>query len=426
MQPVEQNAKLEGTMSMGKERIPEYWLDLIADTLKQLDVGVQGAFLQKFLQGLVGREIPEEESITHWEGILARQSQLVEKLGRSVTLRTAAVDYFGEFSILRNPVLLEYEELKKLRYNAATDPLTGLNNRRMFEEYLDQEIDRSARYGSSFALLAFDLRNFKSVNDLYGHAAGDDILRSVARASLETLRGSDIPCRTGGDEFTILLPQGERLGTEVLSERIARKFEEYSRPLAPGALVGIDYGIAIFPEDGKDAISLFAAADRSLYARKHEAHDRPPNRPGAPQVTASRIEEPPRQVQVEQASHDDHHPPYPLAPAVTAGTGERVQTFENGPNGRRFERIRLEGTPALGIVQVGGKISTVKILDASRGGVCLLVDETDLPKTFQALLQVPMLPRGELRLQRIYSLPLPDGMRRVGCALASMSDPGSA
>src|SRR5271157_259293 len=157
MQPVEQNAKLEGTMSMGKERIPEYWLDLIADTLKQLDVGVQGAFLQKFLQGLVGREIPEEESITHWEGILARQSQLVEKLGRSVTLRTAAVDYFGEFSILRNPVLLEYEELKKLRYNAATDPLTGLNNRRMFEEYLDQEIDRSARYGSSFALLAFDL-----------------------------------------------------------------------------------------------------------------------------------------------------------------------------------------------------------------------------------------------------------------------------
>ncbi len=410
---------------MGKEGIPEYWIDLIADTLRQLDVGVRGAFLQKFLRGLVGREISEEESITHWEGILTRQSQLVEKLDRPVTLRTAVVDYFEALSMLRDPVLLEYEELKKLRYNASTDALTGLNNRRMFEEYLDQELDRSTRYGSSFALIAFDLRNFKSVNDLYGHAVGDDILRCVARASLEAIRGSDIPCRTGGDEFTILLPQAERPGSEVLAERIARKFEEYSRCLAPSAPVGIDYGIAIFPEDGNDANSLLAAADRSLYARKQKAHDQPPSRPGVPQVTAARIEEPTRQLRIEQASHDGHHPPYPLAPAVTAATREIVQISESRPNGRRFERIRLEGTPVLGIVQVGGRISTVKIWDASRGGVCLLVEQTDLPKTFRALVQVPMLPRGELKLDRIYSLALPDGKRRVGCALSSISDLGS-
>jgi len=411
---------------MGKEGTPEYWLDLITDTLKQLDVGVQGAFLQKFLQGLVGREISEEESITHWEGILTRQSQLVEKLGRPVTLRTAAVDYFEALSLLRDPVLLEYEELKKLRYNAATDPVTGLNNRRMFEEYLDQEIDRSTRYGSSFALLSFDLRNFKSVNDIYGHAVGDDILRGVARASLETIRGSDIPCRTGGDEFTILLPQAERPGTEVLAERIARKFEASSRSLAPRAPVGIDYGIAIFPEDGKDASSLLAAADRSLYARKQQAHDQSASRPGASQVTASHIEEPAGPVNSEPASHDDHHPPDPPASAGTTETGEKGQITESRPNGRRFERIRLDGTPALGIVQVGGKISTVKILDASRGGVCLLVEQSDLPRTFRALLQVPMLPRGELKLQRIYSLLLPDGTRRVGCALTFISDLGSA
>ena len=90
-------------MSRGKERIPEYWLDLITDTLKQLDVGVRGAFLQRFLQNLVGRELSEEESITHWEGILARQGQMVEKLGRPVTLRTAVVDYFEELGILAEP-----------------------------------------------------------------------------------------------------------------------------------------------------------------------------------------------------------------------------------------------------------------------------------------------------------------------------------
>jgi len=421
-----QNPKVEGTVSMGKEGILEYGLALIADTLKQLDADVQGAFLQKFLQGLVGREISAGESITHWEGILARQSQLVEKLDRPVTLRTAAVDYFEALSILRDPVLLEYEELKKLRYNAATDSLTGLNNRRMFEEYLGQELDRSTRYGTSFALLALDLRNFKSVNDLYGHSAGDEILRSVARASLETLRGSDIACRTGGDEFTILLPQAERPGAVVLAERIARKFEAYSRSFTPRAPVGIDYGIAIFPEDGKDASSLLAAADRSLYASKQKAHDQSASRPVAPQVTASRIAEPLRPVKVEPASHDDHHLSDRLAPAVTVGRGEIVQISESRPNGRRFERIGLEGTPALGIVQVGGRISTVKILDASRGGVCLLVEQSDLPKTFRALVQVPLLPRGELEFQRIYSLVLADGMRRVGCALTSISDLGSA
>jgi len=426
MQPPEQNPKLEGTLSQGKGGITEYWLDLIADTLKQLDVGVQGAFLQKFLQSLVGREVPEEESITHWEGIRARQRKLIEKLGRPVTIRTAAVDYFEELNILRNPVLLEYEELKKLRHNSATDPLTGLNNRRMFEEHLDQEIDRSTRYGSSFALLSFDLRTFKSVNDTYGHAVGDEILRSAARASLRTIRGSDIAYRTGGDEFAILLPQAERLGTEVLAERIGRRFEEYARSLAPSVRVGIDYGIAIFPEDGHDATSLVAAADRCLYARKQKARDEPASHAVPAQVIVPRIGEPARQIRVEQPPHDDHGPLYPFAPAPTARTEEEVYISETGPTGRRFERIRLEGTPALGIVRVGEESRTVKVLDASRGGVCLLVDETDLPETFQALLQVPMLPGRELTLQRIYSLPLPEGKRRVGCAFTSLSDLGSA
>ena len=327
---------------------------------------------------------------------------------------------------MRDPVLLEYDELKKLRYNAATDPLTGLNNRRMFDEYLGQEIDRSTRYGSPFALLSFDLRIFKSVNDTYGHAAGDEILRSVARASLETIRGSDIPCRIGGDEFAILLPQAERPGSEVLAERIARRFEEYARFLAPSAPVGIDYGIAIFPEDGNDAASLCAAADRSLYANKQKAHDQLTSRPVPPWVTPSPTEDPTGQVKVEQAARDDHPLSYPFSPAVTGRTAERVQFSESGPDGRRFERIRLDGTPTLGIVQVGGKSRTVKVLDASRGGVCLLVDQTDLPETFQALIQVPTMPGGELTFQRIYSLPLPEGKLRVGCALTSTSDLGSA
>jgi diguanylate cyclase (GGDEF)-like protein len=410
-------------MSTGKEGISEYWLDLITDTLKQLDVGARGAFLQKFLQSLIGRGASEEESIAHWEGILARQSQWTEKLGRPVKLRTAMLDYFEEFSILRNPVLLEYDELKKLRYNAATDSLTGLHNRRMFEEYLDQEIDRSTRYKYPFVLLSFDLRNFKSINDAHGHAAGDEILRTVARSCLETLRGSDIPCRTGGDEFAIILPQADRQGSEVLAERIARKFEEGARSLAPGTPVGIDYGIALFPEDGRDMTSLLAAADRSLYASKGKVRDRSEGRTVTPQLTPPLSEEAARQIKVEKAQRDVQGPPHPPAPAASVGTGEKVQIPEIGPDGRRFERIRLEGPPALGIVRAGEKSWTVKVLDASRGGVGILVDQTDLPDNFRALLQVPTLFGGELALQRVYSLVLPEGKRRVGCRLTFVSGP---
>jgi hypothetical protein len=97
---------------------------------------------------------------------------------------------------------------------------------------------------------------------------------------------------------------------------------------------------------------------------------------------------------------------------------ESLRSSETGLDGRKFERTRLVGAPTQGIIRVGGTNRNVLVLDASCGGVGLLVDQTDLPETFQALLKVPMLPGGELTLQRIYSLPLPEGKRRVGCVLS--------
>ena len=163
------------------------------------------------------------------------------------------------------------EELVTLRYNATTDPLTGLKNRRTFEEHLVREISRCIRYRTSFALLLFDLRRFKLANDSYGHTVGDEILRTVARACLEATRASDICCRIGGDEFGILLPRADRLSAETLAARVARKFELYAKPLAPNAQLGIDYGIAVFPEDGDGTLKLFQNADKKLYENKQAA-----------------------------------------------------------------------------------------------------------------------------------------------------------
>jgi diguanylate cyclase (GGDEF)-like protein len=410
-------------MAIGADEGLEDWLDFVVDTLKQLDEGVQGAFLKEFLLRLVSLEASEKESISHWAGVLARQSQLAEKLGRPVTLRTAAVDYLGELRILRSPILMEYDELRKLRYSAMTDPLTGLNNRRILEEQLHREMNRATRYGSIFSLMVLDLQKFKNVNDTYGHPTGDEILRSVARACLEVIRGLDMTCRTGGDEFAILLPQAGRSNAEALAERIAQKFKEYAHSIAPDTLVAIDYGIAIFPEDGHDAATLFASADKTLYANKHKGRGQAASDSRLPEDTIPPIEEPAPEVRTA-ADTDDSPPAQDTFPAVRPiEAGSESESTYRGPSGRRDERIRLEGSPALGVVRVGGKSSTVRLLNISSGGVCLLVDQVELPKSFPARLQVPLAPAGELTLHRIYTHTLPEEKQRVGCSFTPPDGP---
>ena len=168
----EEARNAEALLALDIEAGSDYLLELIVHNLQQLGQAPHEAFLQRLLRGLTSIEVSEKESIVHWERILARRNELAEKLGRQVFLRTAAVDYFGELHLLRKPILLEYEELEKLRHNAATDPLTGLKNRRTFEEHLGREINRARRYGSSFSMLLLDLRRFKRANDTYGHAVG--------------------------------------------------------------------------------------------------------------------------------------------------------------------------------------------------------------------------------------------------------------
>ena len=416
----------EAPTAIDFEGSSEYLLELIVDNLKQLASDAQGAFLQKLLKGLTSVEVSEKESVVHWEKILARRNELTEKLGRPSSLRTAAVDYFGQLQLLRKPILLEYEELEKLRHNAATDPLTGLKNRRMFEEYLVREINRSGRYGTSFALLLLDLRRFKIANDTYGHATGDEILRSVARASIETIRASDISCRIGGDEFAILLPQAEKPSAEALAERIAAKFETYARPLAPKTPVGIDYGIAIFPEDGEDATHLFQSADKNLYESKQRAARLQEELGVTPRASAYEVEGLVQGVDAAAGSGDRRGLAQSLPSPGFGLAGEGIRRSEPGRERRKYERIPLQGARGLGLVRIAERIKLVRVLDLSFGGVCLLTDDYDLPDSFPARLPVPFLPETELTLHRVYWQRLPQGKKRVGCSFTAISQPGQA
>jgi len=105
---------------------------------------------------------------------------------------------------------------------------------------------------------------------------------------------------------------------------------------------------------------------------------------------------------------------------------QEAQAPVSVPSLRNYERIPLEGARGLGMVRVGERNEFVKVLDLSRGGVCLLINDYDLPESFQARLQVPFLPDVELTLHRVYSHRLPDGKNRVGCSFVPISKPGKA
>ena len=151
-----------------------------------------------------------------------------------------------------------------LRHDASHDSLTGLLNRRSYEEMLEQAVGRSLRYGWPFALMLLDLNSFKHINDRLGHVAGDETLRAVGTELRNSLRAGDIAARIGGDEFALILANG---GPELLRPLLDR-LERAVNEAVPGAGVSFSAGLASFPDDARDADTLARLADQRLYAAK--------------------------------------------------------------------------------------------------------------------------------------------------------------
>lgn len=149
---------------------------------------------------------------------------------------------------------------------AHYDPLTGLCNRVLFSELVQRELAVAQRSGDSFAILAIDLDGFKAVNDMHGHAAGDEVLRDVAERMVEAVRVSDVAARLGGDEFAVLLlgvtGDNARLVAEALVERLSQPYPDI-RPT-----VSASVGVAMFPQSGTELQQLMERADVALYKAK--------------------------------------------------------------------------------------------------------------------------------------------------------------
>src|SRR5580692_2974354 len=253
----------------------ESYLDLLVETLEGLEDSIRGQFLRQFFRTVAQIEVSEEQGNEYWVRILRRRSDLADSQGRKISLKTAMVDVLSAANFLRVPVLIEYDELKKLQVNAATDALTGLHNRRLFDEYFEKEMNRAKRYGQQLAVVILDLHKLKEVNDRHGHLQGDQVLQIAAATLRRTLRSSDFAFRIGGDEFALLLPQTDPEQAITLCRRIRSQYEIDIRPLKMDIGVTLDFGVAVQPHDGETKSALMNLADQRLYQLKNSG------RPGA-------------------------------------------------------------------------------------------------------------------------------------------------
>lgn len=396
--------------------------DLLVETLDNMEENVRAAFLQQFFKSIARIDLSHAQSLDYWKQILDRRKELSDLLGKRVPLKTAIVDVLASTAFLRVPILMEYEEFKKLQLNAATDALTGLYNRRLFDEYCDKEFNRAHRYGHHLALVLLDLHRLKELNDRHGHLQGDQILQLTAATLRKNLRASDFAFRIGGDEFALLLPQADPEQAAVLCDRLRTHFESETAPLELDVPVTIDYGIAVHPQDGDAKENLLRVADKRLYEHKSASRTRSVFSP--PAATPPHVPETPRPEREPDAppKNSAAAAPKPASETAAPAAAKMPQVVpigepKNQGQRRKWERISLAGTQAYAVF---AEKKIAQVIDLCTGGIALSVENAEeLAASFFVVLHVPILPPLRVSLRKVYVNKIEGPRSRVGCAFVS-------
>jgi diguanylate cyclase (GGDEF)-like protein len=215
-----------------------------------------------------------EQSATHIVAIAMVTSLVLASLFLILILNITA-----RTSRIQSEVKLRTEELEianeKLELLSNKDVLTDLFNRRYFENALHDELERSRRYNTSFALIMFDIDNFKNINDQYGHPCGDKVIKAIADYLINTSRSSDVLSRIGGEEFTLILPAQSAMHITSIIDRIRVDisnikviYDEHTVQFT------CSFGIALFDQNVKDIHTLIKMADQAMYKAKSMGKNR--------------------------------------------------------------------------------------------------------------------------------------------------------
>jgi len=418
--------------------IEDSYLELLADTLESLDIPARGQFLQRYFKTITHLDLGDTQCVQLWDDMLTRRQELSEHLGRQISLKTALMDVLTSTGLFRVPILIEYDELKKLQLNAVTDPLTGLYNRRLFGEAFEKELNRARRYGLPLGLVILDLHRFKEVNDKYGHPRGDEVLRAAASTLRKALRTSDSAFRIGGDEFALLLPQTDAAQALALSRRVGTVFAESIEHFQMGVSVSMDHGVATFPQDGDQTDQLIRVADERLYHLKHANHGMTASGSSRTEIasgpapahsataTPERQSSAPRPIPFESKRPPEKSEPALAAAASTTAAGiSGNQALAVPPPSRVYsvprkaERVSMSGTNAYAVLGEQGS-RRARVLDLGFGGVALeLESHEEIPESILAVLHVPILPPVRVNLKPVWFQRTPQGAYRIGCAFVS-------
>jgi diguanylate cyclase (GGDEF)-like protein len=383
------------------------FLELLFDTLETLELPARGQFLKRFFLSVAHTDLAETQSLDVWDQIISRRRELSEGTHQEIAFQTALVDVLSSTNLLRLPVLMEYEDLRKLKVSAASDSLTGLYNRRFFDEFFEKELNRSSRYSHRLALVAFDMHRFKEVNDRHGHPQGDVLLQIAAATLRKYLRTSDYAFRVGGDEFALLLPQSHKEQATALSHRLRIAFAATIEPLRLGVPLALDYGVAVYPDDGDKKEILIRVADERMYRLKSESSSAATQEAPARTNPATREKDDP----VDSGASLGEVSPF----MDTKLTDAKLTEAER----RRWERVSLANTSAYALI--GEEVErTTRVIDLSYGGIAF---ETSRPErtdeAFHAVLHVPVLPPVRVSLRRIYKVAGSTGTSRIGCSFVT-------
>jgi diguanylate cyclase (GGDEF)-like protein len=159
---------------------------------------------------------------------------------------------------------------ERLHQLALNDPLTGLANRRQLDDFAAQALKRAQRRSDHLAVILLDLDGFKRLNDHHGHAAGDGVLREVARRLRQVTRDTDLVARLGGDEFVVLIEADSRAAMLAAAARVRAALDASPLFDGPPTPVGVSMGLACYPDDGDNLVALLREADARMYGEKRE------------------------------------------------------------------------------------------------------------------------------------------------------------